>query len=559
MSGGVIRLGTRGSRLATTQSELVADRLRALGHEVELVIVRTTGDRIRGSLASQGQLGVFAAELRTDLLLGGCDLAVHSAKDLPVAPVPGLELVAFPEREDSRDVLCARDQLSLQELPAGARVGTGSPRRAAQLRALRPDLAYVDIRGNVGTRLERVAPGDLDAVVLAAAGLKRLGFDVSITQFLDLLPAPGQGALAVECRDDSPHRDVLAQLDHEPTRLAVVAERGVLAALGGGCAAPIGVHARLRDKQIEVRAGVFSLDGASGLIREASDADPSAAARAVADALIDSGAAEITDIEAHRSSRLPEFHDDLWSQNRPLEQARVLVAREPSRLSRAMEEAGLDVTCQPVQRLRRLEAPAELPSGDWLAVTSARTIATMLELGWQVPDAMRVAVVGHGTKQAAERAGIRVDLTPEGPSSAAALLRCWPAGTGRVVIPGSALSSGELAAGLRDRGWDVVPVPIYTMEPLTEVPHDVLSQWRGGHFDAVLVCSGSGARAIDQLMGWPIPTHVVALGEPTAQALRQLGVTATVAATQDQAGVVAAVSRALRREHSDEGPSTAAT
>lgn len=547
----MIRLGTRGSELATTQSETVAAELRARGHEVELVIIRTTGDRVRGSLTNLRELGVFAAELRTALLGGECDLAVHSAKDLPVAPVDGLELVAFPEREDSRDVLCARDGLTLQQLPVGGRVGTGSPRRAAQLRAIRPDLDYVDIRGNIGTRLARVAPGDLDAVVLAAAGLKRLGRGAAITQYLELLPSPGQGALAVECRVDSSLREVLAELDHLPTRVAVEAERRVLAELGGGCAAPIGVRAELRSETVHVRAGVFAVEGSASVIRDAAAPDADAAGFAAAEALLADGAADVTNLQAARSSRLPEFHDDLWSRQRPLEQARVLVAKEPSRISEGLEAAGMEVTCLPVQRQRTLDdLPDGLPSTDWVALTSPRTVQTLRELGWTIPDPVKVAVVGESTRAAAEAAGIRVDLVPEGPSSAAALLASWPdTDHGSVLVPGSQLSSGELVDGLNANGWQATALPLYTMEPVTDLPPETRKQWQAGYFDAVLVCSGSGARAVDQLLGWPEHTRVVALGVPTSRALDSLSIRATVAATQDSTGVLNALTEALAKEN----------
>lgn len=251
---GAVRIGTRGSTLALTQTGMVADELRRLAglapDDVELVRIRTDGDRLTGSLAALGGAGLFVAALREAVLDGRCDLAVHSLKDLPTLPAEGLVVAAVPERQDPRDVLCARDGLRLAELPEGARVGTGSPRRAAQLRAQRPDLDVVDIRGNVGTRLGRVAgsdgPGDLDAVVLAAAGLARLGRLEVVTDLLDptvMVPAPGQGALAVECRtgvEGTPLGAALAALDHLPTRLAVTAERALLTALEAGCAAPVG-------------------------------------------------------------------------------------------------------------------------------------------------------------------------------------------------------------------------------------------------------------------------------------------------------------------------------
>jgi hydroxymethylbilane synthase len=239
-----LRLGTRASALATSQSDWVADRLRAAGHEVELVLVRTEGDVSRASLTEIGGTGVFASALRDALRRHEVDLAVHSLKDIPTAPEPGLTIAAVPEREDPRDVLVARDGLTLAELPAGSVVGTGSPRRAAQLAVSHPDLQVRDIRGNVGTRINLVRTGELDAVVLARAGLARLDRLADATDTLDLdtmLPAPGQAALAVECREDDDELVALLKelLEHAPTRVAVTAERAVLAALEAGCTAPI--------------------------------------------------------------------------------------------------------------------------------------------------------------------------------------------------------------------------------------------------------------------------------------------------------------------------------
>jgi len=280
-----IRLGTRASALATTQSGLVARRLEELtGRPVELVHIRTEGDVKTGSLASLGGTGVFVTALREALLDGRCDVAVHSLKDLPTTPAPDLTFVT-PEREDPRDALCARDGFTLATLPYGGSVGTGSPRRAAQIRAARPDLDVVDIRGNVGTRLNRaLGPGaDLDAVVLAYAGLARLGRTEVISEVLDVdvvAPAPGQGALAVEVRTadvvpdpstGSGHSlaEAIHLLDHRPTRLAVLAERSVLARLEAGCAAPVGAHATVTGSVLRLRAVVAAVDGSEQMSRSA--------------------------------------------------------------------------------------------------------------------------------------------------------------------------------------------------------------------------------------------------------------------------------------------------
>lgn len=242
-----LRIGTRRSALALAQTRLVAAGLERLGQAVELVEVTTEGDRNRAPLARIGGSGVFVTALRDALLAGEVDIAVHSLKDLPTGGVDGLTLAAVPPREDPRDALIARDGLGFAELPAAASVGTGSPRRLAQLRAVRPDLTYAEIRGNVDTRVGKVRSGELDAVVLARAGLVRLDRAADITQNFDpeeVVPAPGQGALAVECRTaDEDVVRVLAGLDDLRTRAATTAERAVLAALNAGCSAPVGAHA----------------------------------------------------------------------------------------------------------------------------------------------------------------------------------------------------------------------------------------------------------------------------------------------------------------------------
>ncbi len=268
-----IRIATRGSLLARTQSGHVAEALREVsGRDVELVHVRTHGDADQTTpLASFGGVGVFVTAVRDAVLRGEADVAVHSLKDLPTQPAAGLEIAAIPVRQDPRDVLVARDGLTLDTLPQGARVGTGSPRRAAQLLALRPDLDVVALRGNVDTRVRAVTEGDLDAVVLARAGLARLDRLDVVTQEIGvdlMLPAPAQGALAVECRDDDVVvLDALRRLDDAPTRAAVTAERALLAELEAGCSAPVGAYATVsgsgEELLVHLTGIVVSLDGAT--------------------------------------------------------------------------------------------------------------------------------------------------------------------------------------------------------------------------------------------------------------------------------------------------------
>lgn len=245
-----LRLGTRASELARTQSGHVADRVRELtGREVVLVTISTEGDRSSAPLDQIGGTGVFVAALRDALVAGEVDFAVHSLKDLPTADDPRLVLAAVPPREDVRDALVARDGLTLGELPPGSRIGTGSPRRAAQINALGLGVEVVPIRGNVDTRLGKVRSGEVDAVVLARAGLLRLGRADEATEVLDpiqVLPAPGQGALAVECRSDRTDLiDLLGALDDPDTRATVTAERTLLATLEAGCSAPVGALAEV--------------------------------------------------------------------------------------------------------------------------------------------------------------------------------------------------------------------------------------------------------------------------------------------------------------------------
>ena len=299
-----LRLGTRASELARTQSQSVADAISAAtGTPVELVPIVTEGDRSDAAIAQLGGTGVFVTALREALLAGAVDLAVHSYKDLPTAPEPRLTIAAVPVREDPRDALVARDGLTLGELPPGSRVGTGAPRRVAQLRALGLGLDVVPIRGNVDTRLGRVAPGDLDAVVLARAGLSRLDRLAAITETLDplqVLPAPAQGALAVECRtSDARTRELLGRLEDGAARACVLAERSTLATLEAGCSAPVAAYAEVAEgdhgPELVLRASVTAIDGSDAVRGSITGPLPEAVAlgRSLALELLDRGAAEL--------------------------------------------------------------------------------------------------------------------------------------------------------------------------------------------------------------------------------------------------------------------------
>lgn len=536
-----LRLATRGSTLAWGQSGHVAAALRALGHEVELVKITTHGDVTTAPLASLGGAGVFVGAVRAAVLSGEADLAVHSFKDLPTAPAPDLALAAVPVREDPADALCTADGRGLAALAPGARVGTGSPRRAAQLLALRPDLHTVDLRGNVETRLAR-AGADLDAVLLAAAGLTRIGLAERISERLDpqeFLPAPAQGALAVECRADAAEViAAIAPLDHLATRLAATAERAVLSGLQAGCAAPVGAHAAITDGVLQLDARVISVDGrhrinASWSTNDLTMAGAEALGAQVTGALLSGGAAAIVDLAATKP--------------KPLTGRRLLVPlRSPSGLIDTLRTAGAEVTTADFTRqetlpLAALEAVLA-DHFDWLAVTSQATAVALAAqpLARLRPAGAKVAAVGAATARALSEIGLVPDLVAA-PGGGAALVAAIGAGSGVVVLPGAAEPSSEPAHGLAANGWIVRPVGVYeTIE--NELGPDVVEAW--GAADAVIITAGSVARAAARL-GLP-GAPAIAIGASAAEAARDAGLDViAVAATPDLSGLVDAVLGAL--------------
>ena len=294
---GALRLGTRRSPMAVEQSMQVSRAITsATGRAVELVGIDSTGDASRELLTQIGGTGVFVSSLRASLLAGEVDFAVHSLKDLPVGPADGIVLAAVPSRDDPRDALAARDGAKLADLPAGAKVGTGSPRRAAQLLMLRPDIRPVPLRGNAGTRLAKMHAGELDAVVLGHAGLARIGRLDAVSQVFDpdeMMPAPGQGALAVECCEGREGLvALLGSIDDPVSRAATTAERSLLAGLQAGCSAPVGAYAAGSDV-LRLRGMVVAADGGRALRGSASGtlAEADQIGRQVAADLLSRGAA----------------------------------------------------------------------------------------------------------------------------------------------------------------------------------------------------------------------------------------------------------------------------
>ena len=291
----MFKIGTRGSHLATTQTGHVRDALGEHGHPAELQIVTTPGDLSQAPVERIG-VGVFTSALRDALFHGEVDIAVHSFKDLPTADEPRAHMI-IPTREDSREALIARDGLTLAELPEGARVGTSAPRRISQLKAVRPDLDIRPLRGNIERRMSYVENGELDAIILAYAGLVRGGYGDRATEVFApevFMPAPAQGALAVECRsDDAVAREAIDKLIDAAATAEATAERAVLARLEAGCTAPVAASAVFNGSGVTLRAGVFALDGSRQLVEEAQGTDPAELGRKVAEVLLERGAADV--------------------------------------------------------------------------------------------------------------------------------------------------------------------------------------------------------------------------------------------------------------------------
>ena len=294
-----LRIGTRGSALALWQANHVREQLGSAGVEVEMITIKTSGDRFQQASVGQiGLKGVFIKELEDALLEERVDLAVHSMKDVPTEIPRGLDFPAILERQDVRDCLVSRDGRKLENLPRQARVGTSSLRRAAQLRRFRPDLTLVELRGNVDTRLKKLERGDYDAIVLAKAGLDRLGWSEKITEVIPpeiSLPAVGQGAIGVECRAADEEVHLIARLDHAETRCGVEAERALLAELEGGCQVPLGAWGRVADGELVLDACVLSADGTECLRQRANGAvsDSEAVGRNLAQKMLEAGADRI--------------------------------------------------------------------------------------------------------------------------------------------------------------------------------------------------------------------------------------------------------------------------
>lgn len=539
-----LRLGTRGSALALAQSTQVAESLRDVtGREVVLVKIRSVGDDLVGPLSRAPQPGVFVSALRDALLGGEVDLVVHSMKDLPAAPVLGITTVAVPRREEPWDALITREGCSLAALPAGSIVGTSSPRRTVQLRHTRPDLSIVDLRGNIDSRIQRVRSGEVDAAVLALAGLRRIGREDEVDEILtQTLPAPAQGALAIEIRsDDLDLFTVLKVLDCPESRRQVVAERAVLAGLAATCTSAVAAIARSTDanhSSLVLHAEVGppvdrSAEPVRGTLASIVELGDEQAAHdlgtVLSRMLLADGAGTLLD----DSTWSPPPHNQpvVWV-TRPSSGARADVQALRSRGLTVLEAPVLQTSADPngTQAAERTLLAIERDS-DVLALTSAAAVRALVELtdddslrsALAVGQArgLQVVVVGKGTADSVRRLGIEDVLVPPVQDSEGMLDLLGDRDPGRAILPRGNIAMRGLAEGLQARGWTVLTEQVYRTESVPP-PVGVAKAASCGAVDAIVVRSPSGVRATrDALESVTLPQHLVLVagGSTTAAAI----------------------------------------
>lgn len=537
------------------QTTLACDALRRAhpGLSIRIERITTTGDvRFDVPLPQLGR-GMFVKEIEAALLERQIDIAVHSAKDLPSTVTPGLILGAFLPRADARDVLVSPHGM-LRTLPVGARVGTSSPRRACQLRALRPDVELLSVRGNVDTRLRKLANGDFDALLLAAAGLIRLGRVDEVTEWLEpeaFVPSVGQGALAIEVRaDDAWALELVRAVDHAATRAAVLAERAFLAELGAGCLAAAGANASVpadNSESLRIIAFIGDMNGDQvRTTRVGPAAQPQVLGRRIAHELLLQGGARYL---ARRGSALA---GKVVAITRPADTAAELMML--LRAHGASPVACPTIAIEPLSPLPALdEALFAHDRARWIVFTSANAVQAvadhLAETGRSLPRDLRVAAVGDATARAAERRLRAAEFLPS-EANAATLARELPDVDGATVIfPRGDLAAETLARGLCARGAIVREVIVYRTTPGPGVS-DLADRAREGTLDAVVFASLSSVRFAAAATvtfprtgsGGPV---IVCIGPTTASAARDLGIDAIESPTTTIGGIVEALERAL--------------
>lgn len=547
---GRVRFGTRGSALALAQTDLV---MTAFGNRnptitAERIVIRTDGDVDKTSpLTVIGGRGVFTSALEEALRRGIIDAAVHSAKDLPSESPPGLTLAAIFDREDPRDILVSRHGVSLADLPSNPVIGTSSRRRAAQIRAARPDARIVDLRGNIDTRLRKAMETDLDGVILAAAGVVRMGWSERIAEYLPLdrfIPSPGQGALAIETRaNGDPHQALVASLDDAVVSLPVRVERAFLRGIGGGCTTPVGAHAAWIGDRLLLRCMLASDDGVrvTWTAETFSPADAEAGAFELAERVFDAvGRPQVTQRSTNGA--------------RPLRDLRVLVTRPGTPgtpLETGLRAAGAIPVSAPTIRITPPretapmdEAVREVGFGryDWTIFTSGNAVDGMLRrvdalgLSPVIFGATRIAAIGDATAARLRAAGIEVDLVPDrfdGEAVRDAMLAKGMAGK-RVLLPRGNLARDVIIDGLRSSGARVETVEAYRTEPVTALDPEIIAAIERGEFDVATFASSSCVRALATLLpnglDWLRESAVACLGPVTAETARAHGMRVDIVA-----------------------------
>ncbi len=549
-------VGTRGSALAQWQTNFVIGALKELAPDlsIETRVIKTEGDKDQvRPLAEIGGLGVFTKALQDALLAHEIDIAVHSLKDLPTEHVPFLTIAAVPERADPRDCVVSRHKVGLTDLAQGARVGTASARRTAQVLALRPDLNIVPLRGNVDTRLRKAASIEYDAIVLAAAGITRLGRAGEITEYLPLeqvLPDPGQGALAVEIRaDDAQLAELVGRLNHAPTRAAVTAERACLRALGGGCRMPIGAFAHAHSGDLDLQGVVASIDGKQVVRGQIAGgaADAEMLGTRLAVQLLIAGAGNILGLTPLTGKRVLV--------TRAREQAQALSAKIRALGGEPVEMPAIDFA--PLTDYSELDvALFQAGDYDWIVFTSANGVRAVAErLAAHGLDARhlasaKLAAIGPATARALEALGLSVDFMPTkylGEQIASEL----PVEPGcRALLLRADLASDVLARGLTERGVRVQDIDAYR----TIVPESKDVDWK--RIDAVTFASSSTVNNLQSMLGDRkadlARADIFCIGPVTAETAREAGLkVAAVANEHTVDGLLAAMVEyyAQRNEH----------
>jgi hydroxymethylbilane synthase len=533
-------IASRGSQLALWQARWVSAQLQARGHENRIEIIKTTGDKITGvPLSKVGTKGLFTKEIEEALLDGRADLAVHSLKDLPTELPEGLVLAAVPEREDPRDAVIGK---RLDDLAQGARVGTSSLRRAAQLRKLRPDLVVESVRGNLDTRLRKLDEGQYDAILLAAAGLKRLGWGDRIAEILPperMCSAVGQGALAIETRASGPGFDAARELDHAQSHTAVAAERAVLRKLGGGCQVPIGAHASVRDGSVRLLGLVASPDG-SEVIRAEAEGESRASEELgsrLGTQLLEMGARRI--LERVYADSSPDGSGPLWNRRiavtRAAGQNQQLTARLRALGAEVIEMPTIEIV--PAPDYAALDAAISgLSSYDWIIFTSVNGVQYFFERlrhSGLKAGAIHACVcaIGPATKSAAEAAGLKVNVMGQ-EYVAESLLEAFAAhdlAGKRVLLPRAAVARDVVPEELERRGAHVDVVEAYrTVAPSRQSIDAGLAQKP----ECITFTSSSTVRNLVDAAGANVLAgiDVVSIGPVTTKTAKDLGIEVTAEA-----------------------------